>query len=65
MLLENQEVKVHNEEYILTQTTEKLQTVYKELKEGILSLATDIEIKPKAKYIAYVRNKFITILHFY
>jgi predicted transport protein len=61
----NREVKVYNEEDILLQTTEKLQTVYKELKESILSIGTDVEVKPKAKYIAFVRkNNFLEVTFF-
>jgi len=61
----SKEVKVYNEEDILLQTTEKLQSVYKELKESILSIGTDIQVKPKAKYIAFVRkNNFLEVTFF-
>ena len=61
----NREVKVYNEDELLLQTTEKLQNLYKELKDSILSIATDIEVRPKAKYIAFVRkNNFIEITFF-
>ena len=39
----NREVKVYNEDEFLLQTTEKLQNLYKELKDSILSIATNIE----------------------
>ena len=61
----NREVKVYNEDEILLQTTEKLQNLYKELKDSILSIATDIEVRPKAKYIAFVRkNNFVEVSFF-
>jgi predicted transport protein len=61
----NREVKVYNEEDLLFQTTEELQNLFKELKDSILSIATDIEIRPKAKYIAFVRkNNFVEVSFF-
>jgi predicted transport protein len=61
----SKEVKVYDEEAILLQTTEKLQTVYKELKESIFSIGTDIEVKPKAKYVAFVRkSNFLEVTFF-
>jgi predicted transport protein len=61
----NREVKVYNEEDLVLQTTEELQNLFKELKDSILSIATDIEIRPKAKYIAFVRkNNFVEITFF-
>ena len=61
----NREVKVYNEEDLLFQTTQELQNLFKELKDSILSIATDIEIRPKAKYIAFVRkNNFVEVSFF-
>jgi predicted transport protein len=61
----NREVKVYNEEDLVHQTTEELQNLFKELKDSILSIATDIEMRPKAKYIAFVRkNNFVEISFF-
>ena len=61
----NREVKVYNEYDLLLQTIEKLQNIYKELKDSILSIATDIEVRPKAKYIAFIRkNNFVEITFF-
>jgi predicted transport protein len=35
------------------------------LKESILSIGTDVEVKPKAKYIAFVRkNNFLEVTFF-
>jgi predicted transport protein len=61
----NREVKVYNEEDLVNQTTEGLQNLFKELKNSILSIATDIEVRPKSKYIAFVRkNNFVEVSFF-
>jgi predicted transport protein len=61
----NREVKVYSEGELLLQTTEKLQNLYKELKDSILSIVTDIEVRPKSKYVAFVRkNNFVEISFF-
>jgi predicted transport protein len=42
---------------------ERIHNLYKDLKEGILSIAADATIKPKAKYIAFIHKRnFIDIV---
>jgi len=52
----SQEVKVHTEQYHLDKANENIKSIYRELKETILLTGSDIKIKPKAKYVAFVRN---------
>jgi predicted transport protein len=59
----NEQVKVYNEESHLEGSSYKIRAVYKELKEGILSIASDVNIKPKAKYIAFIhKTNFVDIV---
>jgi predicted transport protein len=53
----NREVKVYTEEDHFQGSSEAMCNIYKELKGSILSISTDINIKPTAKYIAFIRKK--------
>ena len=46
----------YNEDYHLKNTPEDVIKLYDQIKEKILELSTDIEVKPKKMYIAFVDN---------
>jgi predicted transport protein len=57
------EVRAYTEEYHFNNTTESIRLLYSELKEKILLLGTNISVKPKAKYIAFLhRTNFVDIV---
>src|SRR5437867_4706702 len=59
----SQEVKVYSEQYQLDKASENIRSVYKELKDAILSIGSDIKIKPTAKYVAFIHaNNFVDIV---
>jgi predicted transport protein len=53
----NREVKVYTEEDHFQSSSEAMCNLYKELKGLILSMSADIVIKPKAKYISFIRKR--------
>ena len=52
----SREVQAYTEDYHLNHTTDAIRSLYTELREKILLLGTNISIKPKAKYIAFIRR---------
>jgi len=46
----------YTEDYHLKNTPEEVITLYDQIKEKILKLSSDIEVKPKKLYIAFVGN---------
>jgi predicted transport protein len=52
----NREVKVFTEEDHFPGSSELVCNLYRELKGLILSISSDISIKPKAKYIAFIHK---------
>jgi hypothetical protein len=59
----NREVKVFNEEDHLVGCNDAIQSLYKELRESVLSMSSDIHIISKKKYIAFVRKRnFVDIV---
>ena len=59
----NQQVRVYNEDHHFEGCSEKIHNLYKDLKEGIISISTDVTIKPKAKYIAFIHKRnFLAIV---
>jgi hypothetical protein len=52
----NQQVRVYNEDNHFEGCSEEIHNLYNDLKEGILSIAADVTIKPKAKYIAFIHT---------
>jgi len=52
----SREVQAYTEDYHLNHTTDAIRSLYTELREKILLLGTNISIKPKAKYIAFIRK---------
>jgi predicted transport protein len=59
----SQEVKVYSEQSHLDKGNEHTKSIYKELKDAILSMDADIKIKPTAKYIAFIRKtNFVDIV---
>lgn len=59
----NEQVKTYSEETHLERCNEKINRLYNDLKEGVLSIASDVNIKPKAKYIAFIhKTNFVDIV---
>ena len=59
----SKEVKVYSEEIHLEKVSENIKSIYKELRDSILSIATDIITKPTAKYIAFIHGtNFVDIV---
>jgi predicted transport protein len=59
----SKEAKVYSEEIHLEKASENIKSIYKELKDSILSIATDIITKPTAKYIAFIHGtNFVDIV---
>ena len=57
------QVKQYTEEYHIENGNERIKTLYKEVKELILSISPEVVIKPKAKYVAFLHNKnFVDIV---
>ena len=52
----NQEVKVFTEDDHFQGSSDMVYNLYKELKGSVLSISADINIKPKAKYIAFIHK---------
>jgi predicted transport protein len=53
----NREVKVFNEEDHLVGCKETILSLYRELRESIFSISSDVLVKPQKKYIAFVHNR--------
>jgi len=59
----SKEVKVYSKEIHLEKASENIKSIYEELKDSILSIATDIITKPTAKYIAFIHGtNFVDIV---
>jgi predicted transport protein len=59
----NEQVKTYTEEGHLEGCNDNINRLYKDLKEGILSITSNVNIKPKAKYIAFIhRTNFVDIV---
>ena len=59
----NREVKVFTEDDHLQGSSEMVRNLYKEIKGLVSSISTDIEIKPKAKYIGFIHEtNFVDIV---
>jgi predicted transport protein len=59
----NQQVKAYDEDSHLEGSGEMIHNLYKDLKEGILSITADVTIEPKAKYIAFIHKRnFVDIV---
>lgn len=59
----NREVRVFNEEDHLVGCNDTVLNLYRELKESVLSISTDIQMRSKKKYIAFVRKRnFVDIV---
>ena len=59
----SQEIKVYTEDSHLEKAEENIKSIYKELKDIILSFGPSINVKPTAKYIAFIRKKnFVDIV---
>jgi predicted transport protein len=52
----SQEVKIYNEQLHLDNAGEKVKSIYKELKDIILSIGIDIKIKATARYMAFIHK---------
>jgi len=53
----SQEIKVYTEEELLKVCDDETRDLYKDLKNQILSLSNDIEIRPTKKYVAFRRKQ--------
>jgi predicted transport protein len=59
----SQEIKVYSEQFHLDQASENIKSIYGELKDAIFLIGADINIKPTAKYVAFVRRtNFVDIV---
>ena len=59
----NREVKVFNEEDRLIGCKETIRSLYRELRESILLISSDVQIKPQKKYVAFVHKRnFVDIV---
>ena len=59
----NREVRVFNEEDHLVGCNDTIRNLYRELKESVLSISTDVHMRSKKKYIAFVRKEnFVDIV---
>jgi len=52
----SEEVKLYSEDYHLEESENNIKTLYKELRDTILSIGNDIVMKPKKKYIGFYRK---------
>jgi predicted transport protein len=52
----SQEVKVYSEQLHLDKANDNIKSIYKEIKDTILSLDMNITIRPTAKYMAFIRS---------
>jgi predicted transport protein len=58
-----EQIKVYTEEDHLNGVDDNVKELYSELKSAILTLANDIEIRPKKKYVAFRRKQaFVSFL---
>ena len=63
MFFRSQTIKVYIEEDFLAVCSDEITTLYKELKNKILSFDDSIEITPKKKYVAFkAERNFIDVL---
>jgi predicted transport protein len=53
----NKEVRVFEEEDHLSNCSDTIRNLYRELRESVLSISSDIHIRSKKKYIAFVRKR--------
>jgi predicted transport protein len=53
----NREVRVFNEEDHLVGLNDTIRNLYRKLRESVLSISSDVHIKSKKKYIAFVRKR--------
>lgn len=59
----NQEVKVYSEESHFNNIPDNIKTLYTELKDSIINIGPSVILKPKAKYIAFIRKRnFVDIV---
>jgi hypothetical protein len=59
----SEEVKIYSEQSHLDKGNENIRSIYNELKDAILSIGTEITIKPTAKYIAFISaTNFVDIV---
>jgi len=61
----SREVRTYDENYHFERSSDEIKSLYSELKDGILSIGTDITYKPTAKYIAFVRKSNFAALILY
>ncbi len=61
----NKEIKVYTEERHLQKMPEEIVAIYEELKERILNLGENIEIRPTKNYIGFSPGKRILFVWFY
>jgi len=52
-----EEIKVYSEDDLLEIAEDNVKELYQDLKTAIISLGTDVEVRPTKKYIAFRRNK--------
>lgn len=59
----NREVRVFNEDDHLITCNETIRNLYRELRGSVLSISTDVQIRSKKKYIAFIRKRnFVDIV---
>jgi len=59
----SKEIKLYSEDFHLEYANENIKTLYKELKDSILSIGLDITVKPKKKYIGFYRKTIFADLN--
>lgn len=59
----SKEVKTYDENYHFERSSNEMKSLYFELKDSILSIGSDVTLKPMAKYISFIRkNNFADII---
>jgi predicted transport protein len=59
------EIKIYTNQEHLSRSSERVVSLYEELKNAIFSISSTVESKPKAKYIGFIRNKHFVDVIFY
>lgn len=58
----SQEIKTYTEEFHLEKADDNIKSLYKEIREAVLSIGNSVTVKPTAKYIAFIhKTNFVDV----